>query len=60
MNNIKTTLNQDANYFENGTQKFAVEYFSIDENGNAIDYCLDWSYFDNENDALDFINKFNN
>jgi len=56
---MKTTLNTDANYSINGKNFYAVEFYSVDQDGYAIDYGLDYSYFESEQEAIEFINNFN-
>jgi hypothetical protein len=56
---MKTTLNTDANYSINGKNFYAVEFYSVDQDGYAIDYGLDYTYFESEQEAINYINNFN-
>jgi hypothetical protein len=39
---------------------YSIEYASIDEYGNVIDYGLDFDSFESEEEAENHIKKYNN
>jgi len=51
---------QDADYFMDNKKMYSIEYASIDEYENVIDYGLDYDSFESEEEAENHIKKYNN
>lgn len=60
MQKFKVIRNEEGDYFmSNGEKRYAIEYASLDEYGNVIDYGEDWQFFDTEKEANKFIKQYN-
>jgi hypothetical protein len=60
MTRYKAIRCQDADYFMDEKKMYSIEYASIDEYGNVIDYGLDFDSFESEEEAENHIKKYNN
>lgn len=60
MTRYKAIRCQDADYFMDENKMYSIEYASIDEYGNVIDYGLDFDSFESEEEAENHIKKYNN
>jgi hypothetical protein len=60
MTRYKAIRCQDADYFMDEKKMYSIEYTSIDEYGNVIDYGLDFDSFESEEEAENHIKKYNN
>ena len=60
MTRYKAIGNQDADYFMDNKKMYTIEYASIDEYGNVIDYGLDYDSFESKEEAENHIKKYNN
>jgi hypothetical protein len=55
----KATRCPDADYIIDNQKKYAVEYCSIDKDGNVIDHGIDYDSFESEEEAQEYIKKHN-
>ena len=60
MTRYKATRCYDADYIIDNQKKYAVEYCSIDKEGNIIDHGIDYDSFESEEEAENHIKKYNN
>jgi hypothetical protein len=60
MKKYKAIRCQDADYILDNNKRYSIEYASIDEEGNIIDYGLDYESFSSEKEAENHIKKYNN
>ncbi len=60
MTRYKAIRCQDADYFMDEKKMYSIEYASIDEYGNVIDYGLEFDSFESEEEAENHIKKYNN
>jgi hypothetical protein len=60
MTRYKAIRCQDADYFMDEKKMYSIEYASIDEYGNVIDYGIDFDSFESEEEAENHIKKYNN
>jgi hypothetical protein len=49
----------DADYIIDNKKRYAVEYCSIDKDGNIIDHGIDYDSFESEEEAQEHIKKQN-